>query len=105
MLNRRLDLAGDIVGNVQIVALAARAKTPYNAGAILHFAVLTHFPFAFETRDGEAEADDAAQHGIDVGLGRVGDRPRLAFALSCCAVNSPTWRRSQSASFMTSGRP
>src|ERR1700722_2814360 len=63
-----------------VVACAAPIETLRGPGAVPHLAVLAHFPLAFEPRDGETEADDAAQHHVDVALGRVADLPGVGLA-------------------------
>ena len=72
--------ARDRIRDLAILPALARVQARDDALAIVGFAILTHLPFAFETRDGEAEAHDAAQHDIDVSLGRIGHRPRRGFA-------------------------
>src|SRR5579859_3005000 len=74
------ELARHVLRHFQIVGSAAGAQTGDDAVAVLNLAVLAHFPFAFEPRDGKAKADDAAQHGFDIALGRVRQRPRLCRA-------------------------
>ena len=54
-------LARDGLGDLKIVAARARLQSVDHAEPILRLAVLAHLPFAFEPRDLEAEADDAAQ--------------------------------------------
>src|SRR5260370_40828875 len=81
----RRKLPREDVGYFWIVSVSPHAEALHDTGPIRIFAILTHFPFAFEPRNGKAETDDATQHGIDVGFGRIGERPRpdLASFLLC----------------------
>ena len=64
-----------------VVACLASAKSLHHASAVRHFAVLAHFPLAFEPRDDKAETDNAAQHDLDIALRRIGDLPGPHFSL------------------------
>src|SRR3981081_4111244 len=63
-----------------VIARAATIETLRGRAAVPHLAVLAHLPLALEPRDLETEADDAAQHHVDVALGRVADLPGLRLA-------------------------
>ncbi len=70
----RHELLRDVSGDLGIIARVAPSKALHHAGAVRHFAILAHFPLAFEPRDNKAETDDTAQHNFDIALGRSGGR-------------------------------
>src|SRR5262245_27708426 len=51
--------------------VAAVAQAVDRAGDVRIGAVLAELPFAFETRDGDLDPDDAVQHRVDERRGRV----------------------------------
>src|ERR1700733_14042047 len=78
--------ARDEIGHFQIIGAAALGKSFRRAVLIQRFAVLIHFPLAFEPRNDEAETDNATHHRVDERVRRVGRCPRLgliSFLLRC----------------------
>src|SRR3954447_4936321 len=65
------------LGHFEVVAGRAGVQSGDDAFPVLLDAVLAHLPLAFEPRDREAEADDAARHHVDVVVRRIGESPRL----------------------------
>jgi hypothetical protein len=61
-------LARDICRSLGVMTCSASAESFYHADAVRHFAILAHFPLAFEPRDDKAETDNAAQHDLDIAL-------------------------------------
>src|SRR5262249_52412292 len=74
-------LARNVSGDLGIIACVALTKSLHDTGAVLHFAILAHFPLAFEPRDDKAETDNAAQHDLDIALGCIRDLPGPCFGL------------------------
>src|ERR1700738_5432525 len=69
----------DQPGALNVVARGALLETLHDTFTVLHLAVLAHLPLPFEPRNGETKSDDAAQHGVDVALGRIRKRPGCSF--------------------------
>ncbi len=74
-----VELAVHDLGDVRVVAVVALAEPFHDALLVGGFAILAHLPLAFEPGDGEAKADNAAQHDIDEGLRRIRGGPRHGF--------------------------
>src|SRR5437016_5802695 len=76
----RLRVLRDEPGDLEVAARGALLQAFHDPFAVLRLAVQAHLPLALEPRDGETKSDDAAQHGFDVALRRVRQRPGQGFA-------------------------
>jgi Phage integrase, N-terminal SAM-like domain len=65
----------DHLGHLQIVGPSSLVEAFNDACAILDLSILAHLPLALDARDRKAKANDAAQHSLNVGLGRIRQRP------------------------------
>src|SRR4051794_28884617 len=74
-------LARHALGDFEVVAGRACVQSGDDALPVLLDAVLAHLPLAFEPRDREAKADDAARHHVDVAVRRIAEFPRLRLGL------------------------
>src|SRR3954453_12713248 len=74
-------LARHALGDFEVVAGRACVQSGDDALPVLLDAVLAHLPLAFEPRDREAKAYDAARHHDDVAVRRVGESPGLRLGL------------------------
>src|SRR5262245_21154866 len=59
--------------------MTSLAETFRNTIAIAHIPILAHLPLALQSRDGKAEPDDASQHNLYVGPGRICCHPWRGF--------------------------
>ncbi|MCY1448302.1 hypothetical protein D9M71_649600 [compost metagenome] len=64
-----------------VLVIGAGAQAFAHAGDILPRAVLAELARALQAGDGQADADDGAEHAVKVVSGGVGDSPRFAAAL------------------------
>jgi len=54
------------VGCFEIVSIGSPAESSRHAYLVLQFPILAHLPFAFQPRNCEPEANNAAQHLADI---------------------------------------